>query len=101
MLAMIVAPDQNLPVASSYSEVTATEDDRPMLQQELTLALTRLPPGSADFAVSQLINLWNRDRQFYEAALAAISCVPNTRDGRSIGRFDAGCKDRCRGIGCK
>jgi hypothetical protein len=57
----------------AYAEATATEDDVRDLEQELALALAALPAGWADFAILPLIELWRRDRQFYEAALAAIA----------------------------
>jgi hypothetical protein len=59
------------PIYAEYSEATATEDDCHDLGQDIVLALARLPAGSADFAVPPLLSLWQGDRQFYEAALAA------------------------------
>jgi hypothetical protein len=43
------------------------------LGQHIALAFARLPAASAEFAVPELVALWQRDRQFYEAVLAAIA----------------------------
>jgi hypothetical protein len=80
MLATVIAAYDEPSVARDFEEVAATEDDCPNLQQELVLALGRLPAGSADFAVPQLVGLWWRDRSFYEAALAAICLSFPTRE---------------------
>jgi hypothetical protein len=61
----------NSAIAREYA--AATDEDCWDLGQHIALALARLPVGSADFAVSELVSLWQRDRQFYEAALAAIA----------------------------
>ena len=60
------------PIYREYSEATVSEESCHDLGQDLALALARLPAGSADFAVPALVALWQGDRQFYEAVLAAI-----------------------------
>jgi len=61
------------PIYAAYAEATTTEDDSCDLGQDLALALAKLPVGSADSAIPAIIALWKNDRQFYEAALAAIA----------------------------
>jgi hypothetical protein len=56
-----------------YAAATDDGEDCRDLGQDIALALARLPAGSADFAVPELIALWQRDRQFYEAVLAAVA----------------------------
>ncbi|MDB5384908.1 MAG: hypothetical protein JWM11_554 [Planctomycetaceae bacterium] len=58
------------------TEYAAATDDGEAcwdLGQHIALSLACVPPGSADFAVPELISLWQRDRQFYEAVLAAVA----------------------------
>jgi hypothetical protein len=88
MLATVIAAYDEPSVARAFEEVAATEDDCPNLQQELVLALGRLPAGSADFAVPQLVGLWSRDRSFYEAALAAVCLSFPTRATTSVAAHD-------------
>lgn len=59
------------PITREYAAATGV--DCWDLGQHIAVALASLPAGSADFAVSELLDLWQRDRQFYEAALAAIA----------------------------
>ncbi|QEL20927.1 hypothetical protein [Limnoglobus roseus] len=58
---------------SEYTRATDDGEDCWDLGQHIALALARLPAGSGDFAVPELVALWQRDRQFYEVALAAVS----------------------------
>jgi hypothetical protein len=61
------------PLTSEYAEATDDGEDCWDLGQHIALALARLPAGSAKFAVPELVTLWQRDRQFYEAVLAAVA----------------------------
>jgi hypothetical protein len=60
-------------LTAEYVDASDDGEDCWDLGQHIALALARLPTGSADWAVPVLVSLWQRDRQFYEAALAAIS----------------------------
>ncbi len=60
-------------LSTEYAEATCGDDGCWDLGQHLAMALARLPAGSADFAVPELVSLWQRDRQFYEAILAAVA----------------------------
>ena len=60
-------------LSSEYSEATQDGEDYWDLGQHIALAMACLPAGSAEFAVPDLVTLWQRDRQFYEAVLAAIA----------------------------
>jgi len=61
------------PLTPEYAAATDDGENCWDLGQHIALALARLPVGSADFAVPKLVALWERDRQFYEAVLAAIA----------------------------
>jgi hypothetical protein len=61
------------PLTSEYIQATDDGEDCWELGQHIVLALARLPAGSAEFAVPELVALWQRDRQFYEAVLAAVA----------------------------
>jgi hypothetical protein len=61
------------PLTPEYAEATDDGEDCWDLGQHIALALACLPAGSADFAVPELVALWQRDRQFYEAVLAAVA----------------------------
>jgi hypothetical protein len=61
------------PLTNEYAEATDDGEDCWDLCQHIALALACLPAGSADFAVPELVGLWRRDRQFYEAVLAAVA----------------------------
>lgn len=56
-----------------YAAATDDGEDCWDLGQHIALALACLPAGSADYAVPELVALWRRDRQFYEAVLAAVA----------------------------
>jgi hypothetical protein len=77
LLGTLVALSRRVPdkssLAADYTVVTDDGEDCWELSQHITMALARLPAGSADFAVPELVALWQRDRQFYEAVLAAIA----------------------------
>jgi hypothetical protein len=62
-----------LSLGAGYAEATEDSEDCGDLGQDIVLALARLPAGSADFAIPELVALWQRDRQFYEAVLAAVA----------------------------
>src|SRR5262245_40420714 len=66
LLRVSQASDQS-PLTAEYTEATADGEDCWDLGQHIALALARLPAGSAEFAVPELVALWRRDRQFYEA----------------------------------
>jgi hypothetical protein len=61
------------PLTAEYTQATDDGEDCWDLGQHIALALARLPTGSAEFAVPELVALWQRDRQFYEAVLAAVA----------------------------
>jgi hypothetical protein len=60
-------------LTAEYTAATDDGEDCWDLGQHIALALARLPAGSAEFAVPELVALWQRDRQFYEAVLAAVA----------------------------
>lgn len=68
------------PFTAEYAEATDDGEVCWDLGQHIALALARLPAGSADFAVPELVVLWQRDRQFYEAGLAALALTFPERD---------------------
>jgi hypothetical protein len=57
-------------VADEYSELTGYEDD---FGQEIVVALARLSPGHADFAIPVLLEHWISDPSFYELAIALLA----------------------------
>lgn len=64
--------DDEPAISREYTEATVTEDDCHDLGQDIALALACLPTGF-DFAAVSLVHLWQGERQFYEAALAALA----------------------------
>lgn len=53
-----------------YSDIT---DDASDLQQDIAIAISHLPVGSADWIVPDLISYFDSDDQFYELAHAMVS----------------------------
>jgi hypothetical protein len=72
-LIQVSRPSARFPLTPEYEEATDDGNSSWDLGQHIALALADLPAGSADFAVPELVALWRRDRQFYEAVLAAVS----------------------------
>jgi hypothetical protein len=72
-LLRVSRPSDLSPLTPEYAEATDDGEYCWDLGQHIALALAQLPTGSADFAVPELVGLWKRDRQFYEAVLAAVA----------------------------
>src|SRR5262249_40332772 len=76
LLSTLLRVSRSSDESSLIPEYAAASDDGEDcwdLAQHIALALARLPAGSADFAVPELVALWQQDRQFYEVALAAVA----------------------------
>jgi hypothetical protein len=72
-LLRVSRPSDRSPLTAEYTEATDDGEDCWDLGQHIALALAHLPAGSSEFAVPELVALWRRDRQFYEAVLAAVA----------------------------
>jgi hypothetical protein len=66
------ASDESL-LTPEYAAASDDGEDRWDFAQQIALALARLLAETADFAVPELVALWQQDRPFYEVALAAVA----------------------------
>lgn len=66
-------PDDRSFLTSWYGAITDDGQNCWNLAEHITLAFAHLPVGSADFAVPELVGLWQRDRQRHELVLAAVT----------------------------
>jgi hypothetical protein len=65
---------QDDPLVTDYTEATLNEEDEDWhdLQQDIALAFARLPANPNSPAIAPLVRVWQDDRSFYEAMLAAV-----------------------------